>query len=70
MRIGVVKDPALLNMRREGPFPWAGVGGGGCCMGGELVELHEGVSIGGSFAGNLSGGEDRPRSAALPLLFY
>lgn len=44
--------------------------GGGCCMGGELVELHEGVSIGGSFAGNLSRGEDRPGSAALPLLFY
>ena len=29
MRIGGVKDPALLNMRREGPFPWAGVGGAG-----------------------------------------
>jgi len=39
-------------------------------MGGELVELHEGVSIGGSFSGNFSRREDRPRSAALSLLFY
>lgn len=60
------QGPSAIKHEEGRPVP----AGGGCCMGGELVELHEGVSIGGRFAGNLSGGEDRPGSAAFPLLFY
>ena len=62
----VVKDPMLLNMRREGPFLWAGGG----CMGGKLLELHGGVSTGGGFEENLNVEEERPGSAALPLHIF